>query len=101
MTRWLIAALLIGVALGATTDRISRMVIGEGLALTAIGVAIGTASALLMGRIMSSLLYGVSARDPLTLGAVAMTLGAIATLASWLPARRAARVDPLIAIRGD
>ncbi|HEY4307229.1 MAG TPA: ABC transporter permease [Gemmatimonadaceae bacterium] len=89
------------VALGATTSGISRMVIGEGLTLTAIGVVIGTISALLMGRIVSSLLFGVSARDPLTLLGVAVTLGAIATLASWLPARRAARVDPLIAIRGD
>jgi len=89
------------VALGATTDRISRMVINEGLVLTAIGVVIGTVAALLMGRIVSSLLFGVSPRDPVTLIAVAMMLGVIATLASWLPARRAARVDPLIAIRGD
>ncbi len=89
------------VALGATADHISRMVIREGLALTAIGVAIGTAGALLMGRIVASLLFGVSARDPLTLVAVAVMLAVIATVASWLPARRAARVDPLIAIRGD
>ena len=89
------------VALGATTDHISRMVITEGLTLSAMGVVIGTASALLMGRIVSSLLYGVSARDPLTLIGVAVTLAVIATLASWLPARRAARGDPLIAIRGD
>jgi putative ABC transport system permease protein len=89
------------VALGATTNRISRMVITEGLTLTAIGVGIGTASALVMTRVVSSLLFGVSARDPLTLAGVAVTLALIATLASWLPARRAARVDPLIAIRGD
>jgi predicted permease len=89
------------VALGATTDRISRMVINEGLAITAIGIGIGIVSALLMGRVVSSLLFGVSERDPLTLVAVAVALGVIAMLASWLPARRAARVDPLIAMRGD
>jgi putative ABC transport system permease protein len=89
------------VALGATTDRISRMVINEGLTLAAIGVAIGTVIALVMGRVVASLLFGVSARDPLTLTGVAVTLGIIAALASWLPARRAARVDPLIAMRGD
>jgi len=87
------------VALGATTDHISRMVVTEGLTLTAIGVVLGTATALLMGRIVSSLLYDVSARDPLTLGGVALTLALIATLASWLPARRAARVDPAVALR--
>jgi predicted permease len=89
------------VALGATTDRISRMVINEGLTLTAIGVVIGIVTALAMGRVVSSLLFGVSARDPLTLVAVAGSLAIIATLASWLPARRAARVDPLVALRGD
>lgn len=89
------------VALGATTNRISRMVINEGLALTATGVAIGIVGALLLGRVVSSLLFGVSARDPITLAGVAATLAVIALFASWLPARRAARVDPLIAIRGD
>jgi putative ABC transport system permease protein len=89
------------VALGATADQISRMVIREGFTLTAIGVVLGTMSALLMGRIVSSLLFDVSARDPLTLAGVAATLAVVATLASWLPARRAARVDPLIAMRGD
>lgn len=89
------------VALGATTDRISRMVISEGLMLTGIGVGIGIAGALLLGRVVSSLLFGVSSRDPMTLVSVVVALGGIAMVASWLPARRAARVDPLIAIRGD
>ena len=89
------------VALGATTDRISRMVINDGLILTGIGVGIGIIGALLLGRVVSSLLFGVSSRDPVTLIAVAVMLGLIAMIASWLPARRAARVDPLIAIRGD
>jgi predicted permease len=89
------------VALGATTDRIARMVINEGLVLTSIGVGIGIVGALLLGRVVSSLLFGVSSRDPLTLVGVVVALAGIATVASWLPARRAARVDPLTAIRGD
>jgi ABC-type antimicrobial peptide transport system permease subunit len=89
------------VALGATGDRITRMVIGEGLALTAAGIVLGMIGAIAMGEVVSSLLFGITPRDPLTLGVVVITLAAIATLASWLPARRAARVDPLIAMRGD
>jgi predicted permease len=89
------------VALGATTQRISRMVVGEGLSLTAMGVAIGIVAALIGGRVVSSLLFGVTARDPATLLGVVVVLAAVATLASWLPARRAARVDPLVAIRGE
>jgi putative ABC transport system permease protein len=89
------------VALGATAERITRMVITEGLTLTLAGVGIGVAVSLLIGGALASLLYGVSARDPLTLIGVAVALGVVATLASWLPARRAARVDPLVAMRGD
>jgi putative ABC transport system permease protein len=89
------------VALGATGDRISRMVIGEGLALTAVGILIGSVAAFFAGRLVSSLLFGVGALDPITMGTVVLVLATVATLASWLPARRAARVDPLIAMRGD
>jgi putative ABC transport system permease protein len=89
------------VALGATGDRISRMVIGEGLVLTAIGIAIGAFASFFAGRLVSSLLFGVTALDPMTLGGVVFVLVAVAMLASWLPARRAARVDPLVAMRGD
>jgi ABC-type antimicrobial peptide transport system permease subunit len=89
------------VALGATGDRISRMVIGEGLVLTAIGIVIGALASVFAGRLVSSLLFGVSSLDPMTIGSVTLVLVAVATLASWLPARRAARVDPLIAMRGD
>jgi putative ABC transport system permease protein len=89
------------VALGATGDRISRMVIGEGLALTAVGIAVGAVAAFFAGRLVSSLLFGVSALDPITIGGVVLVLATVATLASWLPARRAARVDPLVAMRGD
>jgi predicted permease len=89
------------VALGATTDRISRMVITEGVRLTLVGLAMGIVGSLALGRVVSSLLYGITPRDPATLGAVLLTLAAVSLLASWLPARRAARVDPLMAMRGD
>jgi ABC-type antimicrobial peptide transport system permease subunit len=77
------------------------MVIGEGLVLTAIGIVIGALASVFAGRLVSSLLFGVSSLDPMTIGSVTLVLVAVATLASWLPARRAARVDPLIAMRGD
>jgi len=89
------------VALGATGDRIARMVIGEGLALTAVGIAIGAMASVLAGRLVSSLLFGVSALDPMTIGGVGVVLVSVAALASWIPARRAARVDPLVAMRGE
>jgi putative ABC transport system permease protein len=89
------------VALGATGDRISRMVIGEGLRLTAVGAALGIVASLIAGRLVASLLFDVKTRDPATLGGVVIVLGIVAALASWLPARRAARVDPLAAMRGD
>ena len=89
------------VALGATGDTISRMVIGEGLALTAIGAVIGIVGSILAGKLITSLLFGVNATDPATIVGVIGVLGAVAAVASWLPARRAARVDPLTAMRGD
>jgi putative ABC transport system permease protein len=89
------------VALGATADRISRMVIGEGLALTAAGAVIGIAGSIFAGKLVATLLFGVSPFDPVTLSAVIAVLALVATFASWLPARRAARVDPLVAMRGD
>jgi putative ABC transport system permease protein len=89
------------VALGATGDRISRMVIGEGVILTAIGVLVGLAASLGAGRVIAKLLYNVKASDPLTFVGVALLLGVVAACASYIPARRAARVDPLVAIRGD
>ena len=89
------------VALGATADRISRMVVREGVALTTLGAAAGVAASLAAGSVIGSLLFGVTAGDPITLGAVVAVLVCVAMLASWLPARRAARVDPLVAMRGD
>jgi putative ABC transport system permease protein len=89
------------VALGATSQRISAMVIREGLALTAVGAGLGIVAALGAGSVVASLLFGVTPRDPITLGGVVVVLAAVAMLASWLPARRAARVDPLVAMRGE
>jgi putative ABC transport system permease protein len=73
----------------------------QGIRLTALGIVIGVAGALASSRVLESLLYEVRASDPLTHSAVAALLGLIALAASWLPARRAARVDPLTAMREE
>ena len=86
-------------ALGATRHDISRMVLGEGLAITLLGIAVGLAGALALTRLMLALLYGVSPTDPTTFVAVPALLAGVALLATWVPARRAARVEPLVAIR--
>jgi putative ABC transport system permease protein len=88
-------------ALGATQASVRGMVVRHGLRLAGIGVAIGLVIALAASEVMESLLFGVSSRDPLTYAAVAAALVAIAWLASWIPARRAAGVDPAIALRQD
>jgi putative ABC transport system permease protein len=89
------------VALGATGTRISRMVIGEGVILTAVGVIVGLVASLGGARIIAKLLYNVKSSDPVTFVGVALLLGVVAACASYIPARRAARVDPLVAMRGD
>jgi putative ABC transport system permease protein len=91
----------IRMALGADSRRVARAVVGDGLRVAAAGVFAGLIIALLTTRLASGLLYGVSPRDPLTLGAVVLTLLAVSALANYLPARRAARVDPLTALRQD
>jgi putative ABC transport system permease protein len=88
-------------ALGAGRDDISRMVLKQGLGVTLLGIAIGLAFALLVTRLILALLYGVSPTDPATLGAVPVMLAAVSLLASWVPARRAASVEPLEAIRAE
>jgi putative ABC transport system permease protein len=89
----------IRMALGATTGDMLRMIVGQGLALALAGLAIGTLAALALTRLMSGLLFQVSAADPASFAASALLFAAIAALASFLPARRATRVDPTEALR--
>jgi putative ABC transport system permease protein len=86
-------------ALGAQGRDILKMVVGQGLLLIAAGLAIGLAGAFALTRLMTSLLFGVSATDPLTYVGIALLLATVALLASYLPARRATKVDPLVALR--
>jgi len=89
----------IRMALGAQAGNVSKMVIGEGLKLTLLGVGLGVLGALGLTRWMQSLLFGVRPTDPVTFIAIAFFLLVVAFLACWLPARRATKVDPLVALR--
>jgi macrolide transport system ATP-binding/permease protein len=89
----------IRMALGAQRADVLKLVIGQGLTLTIIGMAIGSLAALALTRALNSLLFGVSATDPFTFVGVALLLAGVALLASYLPARRASRVDPMVALR--
>ncbi|HEX5085959.1 MAG TPA: FtsX-like permease family protein, partial [Blastocatellia bacterium] len=91
----------IRLALGAGQREILRLVVGQGMRLTMIGITTGLVAAFALTRLMSTLLFGVSATDPSTFGATAVLLVLIALLACWIPARRAAKVDPIIALRHD
>ena len=88
-------------ALGAGRREILRLIVGQGITLAAIGIIIGCALAAAAMPAARSLLYKVSPFDPLTFSAVALFLVGVAFLASFLPARRATRVDPIIALRGE
>jgi len=87
------------VALGANRADVLRLVLGEGMKMAGIGVLIGLAAAFGLTRLMASLLFGVSATDPLTFTVVALLLTAVALTACYIPARRAMRVDPMVALR--
>ena len=88
-------------ALGATGSDILRMVLGEGLVLTVIGIAAGIVVALGLTRLLSGLLYGIRPRDPLTFVALTLLLVAVALLAVYIPARRATKVNPMVALRHE
>jgi putative ABC transport system permease protein len=89
----------IRLALGADRDGILRMVVGSALRLSGVGIGIGLAASFLLTRLIASLLYDVSPLDPLTFFAVPVALVATATLASYVPAQRAAKIDPMVALR--
>jgi putative ABC transport system permease protein len=91
----------IRVALGANPGAVLRMVVGRALWLALGGVAVGLLGALALSRLLGSLLFGVSATDPLTFAGVAALLTSVALLATYLPARRATRVDPMVALRSE
>ena len=87
------------IALGAAQASVLRLILKQGMSLVLTGVLIGFVAALLVGRVLSRMLYGVSASDPISVAAAALVLLAVALLACYLPARRASRVDPLVALR--
>jgi putative ABC transport system permease protein len=89
----------IRIALGAGSQDMLRLVIVQGLRLAGIGVVIGLAAAFGLTRLLSSLLFGVKATDPMAFGVVVVTLAAVAGIATYIPARRATRIDPVIALR--
>ena len=91
----------IRMALGARTENVRRLAMRQGLTPAFVGVVIGVVGALVATQLVASMLYGVAPRDPLTFGGVVGLLVLVAIGASWLPARRATRVDPIVALRAD
>jgi ABC-type antimicrobial peptide transport system permease subunit len=91
----------IRMALGATQPTVLRLVVKQGMTLALTGVAIGLLGALAFGRLVSGLLYGVKSTDPLTFTLISVLLTIVALIASYIPARRAARIDPMICLRSE
>jgi putative ABC transport system permease protein len=91
----------IRMALGARAAQVLRLVVGEGLALAVAGLVVGVAAAVALTRVLASQLHGVSATDPLTFAALAALVLAVAAAGCWIPARRAARIDPMVALRQE
>jgi ABC-type antimicrobial peptide transport system permease subunit len=91
----------IRMAIGASTGDVQSMFMRRGLVLTSLGLGIGVVGAAAVMRLMAALLFGVSPFDPLTYAAVVVVLATVALLATWLPSRQAARVDPAIALRSE
>ena len=91
----------IRVALGADSDRVRNMIVGQGMVIALVGVAIGLASAFGLTRVMQSFLFGVTTRDPAVFVAAPVILSMVALVGVWLPARRAARVDPAVTLRAE
>jgi putative ABC transport system permease protein len=89
----------IRMALGASTADVLKLVVGHGMILTLIGVTLGLGAAFTLTRWLKSLLFGISATDPLTFTVIALLMMAVALVACWIPARRATRVDPMVALR--
>jgi ABC-type antimicrobial peptide transport system permease subunit len=88
-------------ALGAHPRQVRAMVLRQGMALSAAGLAVGLVAGFIVTRWMSSLLFGVSTTDPVIFAAVALTLASVACAACYIPARRATKVDPIVALRHE